>query len=91
MEAHLYDDNLHSQVPASELLIYDTGVMPETLSPVKQDLLFNFEVARKKRKGDGVALRQTNYEARRLSLQRAFPFDTLCTFLRDSKIRIASN
>ena len=31
MEAHLYDDNLHSQVPASELVIYDTGVMPETL------------------------------------------------------------
>ena len=87
MEAQLYDDNLHAQVPASELVIYDTGVMPETLSPVKRDLvLVNFDVARKKRKGDGVALRQTNYEARRLSLQRAFPFDTLCTFLRDSNI-----
>ena len=53
MEAQLYDDNLHSQVPASELVIYeyDTGVMPETLSPVKRDLLVNFDVARKKRKG----------------------------------------
>ena len=88
MRAHLYDDNLHSQVPASELVIYeyDTGVMSETLSPVKRDLLVNFEVARKKRKGDGVALRQTNYEVCRLSLQRAFLFDTLCTFLRDSNI-----
>ena len=85
-EAHLYDDNLHSQVPADAIARTDTGVMPETRSPLKRDLLVNFEIARKMRKGDGVVLRQICDEASRLSLQRAFPFVTLCTFLRDSKI-----
>ena len=58
LEAHLYDDNLHSQVPADAIARTDTGVMPETRSPLKRDLFVNFENARKTRKGDGVALRQ---------------------------------
>ena len=86
LEAHLYDDNLHSQMPDDAIARTDTGVMPETRSPLKRDLLVNFETARKMRKGNGVALRQKNYEASRLSLQRAFPFATLCTFLQDSNI-----
>ena len=86
IEAHLYDDNLYSQVPANSIARTDPGIMPGTDSPVKRDLLVNFEHARKKRRGDGVFLRQTNYEASRLSLQRAFPFDSLCKFLRDSAI-----
>ena len=86
VSAHLYDDNLNSQVPADAVVTLDPGVMPPTHSPVKRDLIVNFEMARKKRRGDGIALRQTNYEASRLSLRRAFPFDTLCTFLRDSII-----
>ncbi len=86
LEAHLYDDNLNSQIPTDAFATIDPGIMPETLSPVKRDLLVNFEESRKKRKSDGVALRQTNYEASRASLQRAFPFETLCTFLRDAKI-----
>ena len=52
LEAHLYDDNLHSQVPADAIARPDTGVMPETRSPLKRDLLVNFEKARKMRKGD---------------------------------------
>ena len=57
IEAHLYDDNLFSQVPASAFARIDPGVMPETSSPVKRDLLANFKNARKKRRGDGLALR----------------------------------
>ena len=86
LEASLYDENLHSQVPANAIATFDPGVMPETLSPEKRDLLVSFEAARKKRKGDGTALRQTNYQTSRASLQRAFAFDTMCTFLRDGKI-----
>ena len=86
LEAHLYDDNLNSQIPTDAIATIDPGIMPETLSPVKRDLLVNFEESRKKRRRDGLALRQTNYEASCASLQCAFPFETLCTFLCDSKI-----
>ena len=88
LEVNLYDENLHSQVPADAIARIDPGVMPETRSPGKRDLFMSFETARKKRKGDGAALRQTNYQASRSSLQRAFPFDTMCTFLRDATIDI---
>ena len=88
LEVNLYDKNLHSQVPADAIARIDPGVMPETRSPGKRDLFMSFETARKKRKCDGAALRQTNYQASRSSLQRAFPFDTMCTFLRDSTIDI---
>ena len=88
LEANLYDDNLHSQVSVDAITRIDPGVMPETRSPGKRDLFMSFETARKKRKGDGAALRQINYQASRSSLQRAFPFDTMCTFLRDAIIDI---
>ena len=55
--AHLYNDNLFYQVPANAFARINPGVMPETSSPVKRDLLANFENARKKRRGDGLALR----------------------------------
>ena len=85
-QSSLYDENLYSQVPAVAIATSDPGIKSTTESPAKRNLFVNFEDARKKRRGDGLALRQRNYESSRQSLKRAFPFNSLCMFLRDKLI-----